>query len=181
MQSQPNQIAELAPSICIGHLEFIHIARQRGEPMERIATTRLVPGRGLEGDRYFDGQGSFSRWPGGGRAVSLIAAEAIDAIAREHGIDLSNGRSRRNLTTRGVNLDALVGQRFLIGTAILFGSRLCAPCRYLERLIAPGLYEAIKGRGGLRAEVLEDGLISEGDLLIILPGRSASEMKFRRK
>ncbi len=146
-------------------IEEIFIAKEKGGRLTRLDTVRLVVGRGLEGDRYFDGRGSFSRWPGGGRAVSVIAAEAIDAIAAGHGIDLSNGRHRRNLVTRGVDLDALVNQTFAIGDAILFGNRLCAPCRYLERLVAPGLYEAIKGRGGLRADVVRDGVLAVGDTI----------------
>ena len=140
--------------------------------MTSVAEVRAVAGRGLEGDRYLFGRGSFSRWPGGGRAVSLIAAEAIEAILAEHGIDLSAGHSRRNLVTRGVALEQLVGRRFRIGTALFYGDRLCAPCRYLERLIAPGLFDAIKGRGGLRADLLSDGIIRVGDELVPVPAQA---------
>jgi MOSC domain-containing protein YiiM len=152
-------------------IESIYIARQKGEALRQIPSARIVVDRGLEGDRYFDCQGSFSKWPGGGRAVTLIAVEAIEAIAAEHGFDLSDGKHRRNLVTRGVNLDALVNKCFAINDVILIGNRLCAPCKYLERLIAPGLYEAIKGRGGLRADVLRSGEIKQGDGLQILPSR----------
>jgi MOSC domain-containing protein YiiM len=152
-------------------LEGILIADKAGGPMRPLNVARIVAGRGLEGDRYFDGRGSFSRWPGGARAVSLISTEAIQAIAHNHQIDLSNGRHRRNLVTRGVDLNALVGKWFQIGDAILYGDRPCAPCRYLERLIAPGLFEIIKGRGGLRAAVVRDGVICTGDPLITLHGR----------
>jgi MOSC domain-containing protein YiiM len=152
-------------------IESIFIADQKGKPLRRIAYANIIVDRGLEGDRYFDGKGSFSNWPGTGRAVTLIAAEAIEAIAAEHQIDLSNGRHRRNLVTRGIDLNALVNKCFAINDVILIGSRLCAPCKYLERLIAPGLYEAIKGRGGLRADVLRGGQIHERDPLHILPAR----------
>ena len=154
-------------------IESIYIANNRGEPMRRIPWANVVIGRGLEGDRYFDGRGSFSRMPGTGRAVTLIAAEAIEAIAAEHHIDLSNGKHRRNLITRGVDLDSLVNKCFSIGETILIGSRLCAPCKYLERLVAPGLYQAIKTRGGLRADVLRGGRIQEGDGLRVLTQRPA--------
>jgi MOSC domain-containing protein YiiM len=152
-------------------IESIFIADAAAAPMRRIFSAKIIVGRGIEGDRYFEGRGAFSSMPGTGRAVTLIAAEAIDAIAAEHQFDLSNGKSRRNLVTRGIDLDALVNKCFTIGDVILIGSRLCAPCKYLERLIAPGLYEAIKGRGGLRADVLRGGTIRDGDALEILARR----------
>jgi MOSC domain-containing protein YiiM len=155
----------------LGMIESIYIADNRGERMRRIEFANIVVGRGLEGDRYFDGRGSFSKMPGTGRAVTLIAAEAIGAIADEHHIDLSNGKHRRNLVTRGVDLDGLVNKCFTIGGVILIGSRLCAPCKYLERLVAPGLYEAIKTRGGLRADVLRGGRIQTGDAVCLLAQR----------
>ncbi len=154
-------------------IESIYIADNRGEPMRRIQTVDLVIGRGLEGDRYFESRGSFSRMPGTGRAVTLIAAEAIEAIAAEHHIDLCNGKHRRNLITRGVNLDSLVNKCFAIGETILIGSRLCAPCKYLERLVAPGLYQAIRTRGGLRADILRGGRIEEGNAMSVLAQRPA--------
>jgi len=158
----------------MGTLHSIFIADNPGGPMRQAFSINAVAGRGLECDRYFNGNGSFSRWPSGGRAISLIAVEAIEAIANEHNIDLSNGRSRRNLVTRDVKLEALVDRHFTIGNVILFGSRLCAPCRYLERLVAPGLYDAIKGRGGLRADVIQGGTIREQDALTVVSERRYS-------
>ena len=124
-----------------------------------------VPERGLEGDRYFHGRGSFSRWPGEGRDVTLIEREAVDFLLREHGIDLRDGRSRRNITTAGGSLAELNGRKFRIGGAVLRGARECAPCRHLERLIVAGLFDAMKGRGGLRANILEGGTIRVGDVI----------------
>jgi MOSC domain-containing protein YiiM len=152
-------------------VESIFIADAAAAPMRSIQSAKVIAGRGIEGDRYFDGRGAFSSMPGTGRAITLIAAEAIEAIAADHQLDLSNGKSRRNLVTRGIDLGALVNKCFTIGDVVLIGSRLCAPCKYLERLIAPGLYEAIKGRGGLRADVLRSGTIRPGDALRVLAQR----------
>ena len=152
------------------HAALLHIFIGPGRrvPLVEASEIRAVPGRGLEGDRYFAGIGSFSRWPGSGRAVSLIEAEAIDAVRAEHGIDLSAGHSRRNLVTRGVRLLDLDGRAFRIGTAAFRGVRPCAPCAYLERLVGPGTFDALKGRGGLRADVIEEGVIRAGDVLVLL-------------
>jgi MOSC domain-containing protein YiiM len=149
----------------VGIVSEIYVAPEAGAAPSAVGAAVAVAGRGLEGDRYFLGVGSFSRWLGEGRAVTLIEQEAIDAIRRDHGIDLGAGRSRRNVVTAGVVLAELVGRRFRLGTALLRGARLAAPCRYLERRVAPGTYDAMKGRGGLRADVLEGGLIRVGDAL----------------
>jgi MOSC domain-containing protein YiiM len=118
---------------------------------------------GLRGDRYLLGTGSFSRWPGSGRALTLIESEVVDAVLRECGVDLSVGRHRRNIVTAGLRLSDLNGRRFAIGTVELRGARLCEPCRYLERLASPGAFDALRGRGGLRADVLTGGWLAVGE------------------
>ena len=133
--------------------------------MVSVAQVRAVTGRGLEGDRYFHGRGSFSRWPGEGRDVTFVELEAIDAILREHGVDLRDGRSRRNIVTAGGSLAALNGRTFRVGGAVVWGARECAPCRHLERLLSAELMEAMKGRGGLRGNVRMDGVIRVGDVI----------------
>ena len=148
-----------------GRVEAIWIAPARRRPLEPLTTVRAVPGRGLEGDRYFLGRGRLSRWPSAARGVSLIEREALEAVLREHGFDLREGRSRRNVETSGVVLDELKGRRFRIGTALLRGVQLCQPCAYLERLTMEGAFAALKGRGGLRAEVLEEGVLTVGDVI----------------
>jgi MOSC domain-containing protein YiiM len=133
-------------------------------PMVRQTAVRAIPGCGLEGDRYFKETGSFSRWPGARREVSLIAVESIDAIAREFGIVMNAGEHRRSIVTQGVNLDSLIGKKFRVGEVILQGERPCLPCKHVERLVAPGLFDALKKHGGgLRAFVLEEGVIRVGD------------------
>ena len=157
----------------MGIVREIYLAPAAGAAPAPVEAALAVAGRGLEGDRYFLGVGSFSRWPGEGRAVTLVEEEAIDAIRREHGTDLGTGRSRRNIVTAGVVLANLVGKRFRLGDALLRGARLAAPCRYLERRVAPGTYDAVKGRGGLRADVLEGGVIRVGDAVRIVAAGEA--------
>jgi MOSC domain-containing protein YiiM len=152
-----------------GIVRGIYLAPAARQPLLAVAQVRAIPGKGLEGDRYFHGSGSFSRWPGKGRAVSLIEEEALEAVQREHGIDLREGRSRRNLVTKGVVLAEIQGRTFRIGTAMFRGERACLPCRYLERLTTEGVFDALKGRGGWRADVIEEGVIHTGDEIEIVP------------
>src|SRR5262245_18708385 len=146
-----------------GTVEGIFLAPEAGADLYPVEQVRALAGVGLEGDRYALGKGNFSRWPGTGRAVTLIEAEVVADAADRCGLDLSDGRSRRNLVTRGVRLNELVGKCFRIGTALLRGERLAEPCAYLERRIGEGTQEMLKGRCGLRAEVIEEGIIRIGD------------------
>ena len=146
----------------------IHLAPDAGRPTVSVSSVLAVADRGLQGDRYFNGAGSFSRWPGSGRGISLIEQETIEAVSAEYGIDLSAGRSRRNLVTTGIRLEELNGRKFRIGGALFRGARVCAPCKYLERLVGAGTFESLKGRGGLRADVLETGIIRVGDPILLL-------------
>lgn len=155
--------------LCTGILRGIWIAATAREPLVPIDKVRAVPDRGLEGDRYFLKCGTFSTWPGGGRAVTLIAEEALDAIRREHRLDLGEGRSRRNLVTSGIALDELHDRTFRIGTAVFRGIRPCHPCRHLEGITEGGVLDALKDRGGFRADVIEEGVIHIGDAIELLP------------
>ena len=157
----------------MGTVHAIYLIPAAGAAPAPVDEVLAVAGRGLDGDRYFLGVGSFSRWPGEGRAVSLIEREAIDAVRREHGIDLGGGRSRRNIVTSGIELAGLVGKTFRIGGALLRGVRPAAPCKYLERRTAPGAMDSLKGRGGLRADVLESGVLRVGDAVsVVADGRT---------
>ena len=152
-----------------GVVRAVYVAAEAGQPVSAVPRVRAVPGQGLEGDRYFFGRGHFSRWPGTGRQVTLIEEEVIEAVRREHGLDLDEGRSRRNLVTAGLRLNDLVGRRFRVGTAVLRGMRLCPPCDYLEGLLGAEVMEALKGRGGLRADVVEEGIIEVGAGVAVVP------------
>jgi MOSC domain-containing protein YiiM len=148
-------------------VEHIFVAPAARVDPVRVESAVAVAGRGLEGDRYYLGIGAFSRWPGEGRQVTLIEAEAVDAVRADAGVDLSDGRHRRNLVTRGVRLADLLGRRFRIGDGVLLrGQRLCAPCRYLDRLVGADVYRAMRGRGGLRAEIVTGGVIHVGDAIV---------------
>ena len=146
-----------------GILLSIHIAREAGGPTESLAEARAVPGRGLEGDRYFGGGGTFSKTPGTGRELTLIATEAIELLERECGIRLNPAEARRNLVTRGVSLNDLVGKVFRIGGVRLRGMRLAEPCEHLESLTQPGVLKGLAHRAGLRAEFLDEGVLRAGD------------------
>lgn len=147
-----------------GTLTGIHIAPNAGAPLVALLEVLAVPGRGLEGDRYFFEQGSFSRWPGPHRAVSLIAEEDLEQISQQSRIHMSAPDSRRNLLTRGVPLKELLKKEFLIGTVRFRGERLCQPCKYLARKLGePELIPAMVNRGGIRARILSEGTISVMD------------------
>jgi MOSC domain-containing protein YiiM len=133
--------------------------------MVSVAEIRVVPGKGLEGDRYFKEMGTYSHEPGLGRGVTLIEIEAIEALKRDYGIDLEAKDSRRNIAMRGVPLNHLVGQEFKVGEVTLRGIRLCEPCSHLEKLSHKGVMRGLIHRGGLRAEILTEGMIRVGDTI----------------
>jgi len=146
-----------------GSIVSIHIAPAAGQPMDTVAEARAVKGRGLEGDRYFLGTGYYSGKPGeGGREVTLIETETLEALPAL-GVKLSAAESRRNIATAGVPLNHLVGREFDIGRVRLRGMRLCEPCKYLDGLTQAGAMSALIHRGGLRAVILNDGIIRVGD------------------
>ncbi len=146
-----------------GELVSIFVSAKAGMPMESRESARAVPGSGLEGDRYFDGVGHWSNHPGEGREITLIEIEAIEDLAREKNIEIPPELARRNLVTRGVPLNHLVGREFQVGSVRLMGKRLCEPCQYLEALTTKGVLTRLLHRGGLRADIVLGGTIRIGD------------------
>ena len=139
-----------------GSVDSINITSQTGEDMRSVNEVRALAGKGLEGDRYFehtkpDGQ------------VTLIEAEAIEALAHESNVELKPGDARRNIVTRGVALNHLVEQEFRVGEVTLRGIRLCEPCAHLAGLTDQKVLPGLVHRGGLRAQILNDGVIRVGD------------------
>jgi hypothetical protein len=139
-----------------GRVEAVLTAPDAESPLARVDRAEAVAGRGLEGDRYFGGRGTFSG-PGRGYQLTLVEAEVLDSI------DLPWEQARRNIVTRGVALNALAGHRFTVGSVVCVGRRLAEPCAHLERLTRPGLLRPLVHRAGLRADILEGGSISTGD------------------
>jgi MOSC domain-containing protein YiiM len=140
-----------------GRVEGIFITSEHGELPQPVERIRALAGRGLEGNRYF-----FDDAPPG-RAVTLIAAEAVEALESEHGISLEAAATRRNVVTRGIDVNDLVGKRFRIGDVECEGVELCEPCEHLQSLTKPGIIKGLVHRGGLNADILSDGDISVGD------------------
>jgi len=146
-----------------GRLEAIFISPKAAAPMRGVGEALAVAGRGLEGDRYFERQGTWWKIDKPDREITLIEAEALEAFSRESGILLATAESRRNLLTRGVALNPLVGKTFRVGGVELEGIKLCEPCAHLEKLTKKKVASGLAGRGGLRARVVKGGAIRVGD------------------
>jgi MOSC domain-containing protein YiiM len=147
-----------------GTVEFIYIAPKATAPTLAVAEALAIPGVGLEGDRYALRQGTFFK-PEPDYELTLIEAEAIEALKRDYNVELAPGEARRNLVTRGIALNHLVGRDFQIGEVKIHGIRLCEPCDHLQRLTGRQLIKGLRHRGGLRAQILTQGSIRVGDSL----------------
>ena len=150
-------------SLWKGGVVSIHVASSANQTTVSLKEVRAVAGKGLEGDRYFRKIGTYSNKPGPDREITLIEMEAIEALRRDHGIELQPGDARRNIVTRGVPLNHLVGKEFMLGDVVLRGIRLCEPCTHLEGLTEKGVLTGLIHRGGLRAQIIKDGTIRVGD------------------
>ena len=147
-----------------GTVESIHIAPAAEAPMQAIDRVQAIPGVGLEGDRYALKQGTFFK-PEPDFELTLIEAEALEALKRDYNFEVATGECRRNLVTRGAALNHLVGKEFLVGEVKVRGIRLCEPCSHLERLTAQPVIKGLRHRGGLRAQILSEGWIHVGDVV----------------
>lgn len=150
-----------------GTVEHVHVAPEGGAPMQRVESVAAVAGRGLRGDRYFEGTSTFDA--DADSAITLFAAETLDAVERDYGLALGPADHRRNVTTRGVALNHLVGRRFRVGTAVCEGVELAEPCNYLEDQVgSASVRESLVHRGGLRGRIVESGEIVTGDDVAVL-------------
>ncbi len=151
-----------------GTLLHIHICEAASFEMEELAEARCIAGRGIEGDRYFLGTGTYSPKPDV-REVTLFEIETLEAMARndpplqDGPIELLPEEHRRNLTVRGVPLNHLVGRTFRVGEVLLRGGRLNFPCKYLAELLERPLYLPLYNRSGLNCSIVEGGIIRPGD------------------
>jgi MOSC domain-containing protein YiiM len=142
-----------------GTVSAIHVKAEQGAKPSAVTRVMAIAGKGLEGDRF----AAIEQLKKPEYQVTLIEEEAVNAIHAEQGLKLDPGESRRNITTRNIALNHLVGKEFRIGKARFRGIRLCEPCGYLEKVTGKPLRELLLHRGGLRAIVLEGGEISVGD------------------
>jgi len=149
-----------------GELLSIHIAEQASVEMQSLAEAELVAGVGIPGDRYATGKGTYSFKPHADRQVTLIEMETIEGIRRDHGLALEPHETRRNLTTRGVPLNHLVGREFSVGQVVLFGGRLNVPCKYLDELLDRPLFNPLLNRSGLNCRIIKGGVIRPGDAIM---------------
>ena len=151
-------LAILAP--VAGVVEQIVVRGKPADFPQPVESVEAVAGQGLRGDCHFLASPAPRR---SGHDLTLIAAEALEALAAEEGIELGHAESRRNVLTRGIDLNALVGTRFRVGEAECYGVELCEPCRKLQRLTKPGVLRGLVHRGGLSADVVAGGTIAAGD------------------
>jgi MOSC domain-containing protein YiiM len=132
--------------------------------MISVEEAHAVPGRGLEGDRYFIGGGTFSDpFPNADSEVTLIEEESVEAFNRDYGGTMDPESTRRNILTKGIKLNDLVGREFVIGTVRFLGHGLCEPCDHLQKLTSKHVLPGLVGRGGLRAQVLSEGVFRIGE------------------
>ncbi len=150
-----------------GEVVGIYVSEVKTGPMQSLVAATALPGRGLLGDRYAAKAGTFT--PRSDRLrgydLTLIESEVLDRVTLADGSHLTAAESRRNVVTRGIDLNALVGREFTIGSVRAIGQRLCEPCVHLQRLTNPGVVAGFVHQGGLRADILTDGEIRLGDTI----------------
>ncbi len=146
-----------------GKVAEIYISLTGSEPMREVKSANAVAGSGLEGDRYHAKSGTFSNKGRPDQQVTFIEAEAVEAVNRDYELPLKLSETRRNIVTRGVALNHLIGKEFSIGKARFRGIKLCEPCGHLEKLTREGVRKALLHRGGLRAEIISGGAVAVGD------------------
>jgi len=140
-----------------GVVEQIAISPERDALPAPVPSVRAAAGHGLEGEYHW------SDAPDPGQSITLIAAEALEGLHEDTGIELSHEATRRNVLTRGIDLNALVGRRFTVGGAECEGVELCEPCNRLAKLTERGVLRGLVHRGGLRADIVTGGEIAVGD------------------
>ncbi len=136
--------------------------------MESQESIQGFPGKGLQGDRYFMGLGTFTPNPHQpDYELTLIEQEKIHAFALEFGRPFTSYDARRNIVTKGLDLNALAGKQFLLGEVLIRGIRLCEPCNYLAKTTFNEVLNGLARKAGLRAEILTQGIIRVGDKITV--------------
>ena len=153
-----------------GKLLHIHIAEKASNDMKELVNAELIAGKGIVGDRYFNGTGKYSEIPDI-RDITIIEKEVLDALEQnqppiqEKSIILKPHEHRRNLTSIGVPLNYLVGKKIKIGEVILEGGRLNFPCKYLADLLKKPLVLPLYNRSGLNCKIIKGGIIKQNDII----------------
>ncbi len=155
-------IGRSAPVTGEGVVEMVSVAEEAEAPMKTLQSAEALAGRGLKGDRYAQGAGTFSDPSGRGYDLTLVESEALEEL-NASGVELAPTDARRNIVVRGISLDALIATHFRIGEVECFGQRRCEPCAHLEKLTTPGVLRGLVHRGGLRADIISNGSIRVGD------------------
>ncbi len=151
-----------------GKLLFIHIAKSESQKMQELIEAELIKGKGIKGDRYFNNVGRYSQKPDI-REVTIIEQEVLDDLRnnqppiQDRSIILKPHEHRRNLTTKGVPLNFLVGKQFKIGSVVLEGGRLNYPCKYLADLLNKPILLPLYNRSGLNCRIIKGGIIKKND------------------
>lgn len=135
-------------------IEAIHVGPEEAGALQPVESVRVLAGKGVEGDRHFSADGAKP-----GQALTLVEAENVEDVG------LAPGGSRRQLTTRGVRLNDLVGKHFKVGDVECYGVELCEPCEHLQSMTRPGIIKDFLHRSGINADVLTDGVIRVGDAI----------------
>jgi MOSC domain-containing protein YiiM len=148
-----------------GIVRYLHKTPRAFLPMRAFAELELVAGRGIDGDRYAIGQetGFYSHKPEEGRQVTLFEMETLEALRRDHGIELRPEEHRRNVTVEGVPLNHLVGRRFRLGETIVEATRLSTPCRHIEEILGKAVFDPLINRSGLNCKIVAGGTLRVGD------------------
>jgi len=152
--------------IATGIVVALFTVDRRAAPMKKVEQLYALAGRGIEGDRYFLGTGTYSKSPEPGRQVTLIKSEVLESLKNKLEINVKPEESRRNILTQGIEINDLIGTEFYVGTVRLRAHRITQPCLYLEKLLdQPGLYKELWDNGGISCEILSDGVIKERDII----------------
>ena len=155
--------------IATGIVVALFTVDRRAAPMKKVEQLYALAGRGIEGDRYFLGTGTYSKSPEPGRQVTLIKSEVLESLKNKLEINVKPEESRRNILTQGIEINDLIGTEFYVGTVRLRAHRITQPCLYLEKLLdQPGLYKELWDNGGISCEILCDGVIKERDIITAL-------------
>ena len=161
----------------MGQVVEILIAESPAAEMVSKSQVRAVPGKGLVGDRYFLGLGTFSPQPQKPDfEITLIEQENVHGFAADSGLAFTARHARRNVVTKGVRLNELVGQEFYVGEVRVRGLRLCEPCAHLARSSFPETLKGLVHKAGLRAQILSEGEIRVGDQIYNDSAASASQV-----